>query len=44
MEGPLLAGRTETADSPIGGMFDDLVARALERADARDRVAARRAA
>jgi hypothetical protein len=44
MEGPMLAGRTAALDAPIGGLFDDLVARALERADARDRTAARRAA
>ncbi|WP_377809186.1 hypothetical protein ABNQ38_15440 [Azospirillum sp. A29] len=44
MEGPMLAGRTAVLDEPIGGLFDDLIARALERADARDRTAARRAA
>ncbi|MBY6266176.1 hypothetical protein EI613_30330 [Azospirillum sp. 412522] len=44
MEGPMLAARTVVTDAPIGGMFDDLVARALERADARDHAAARRAA
>lgn len=44
MEGPMLAGRAAVLDEPIGGLFDDLIARALERADARDRTAARRAA
>ncbi|KAA0598577.1 hypothetical protein J2848_001057 [Azospirillum lipoferum] len=44
MEGPMLAGRAAVLDAPIGGLFDDLIARALERADARDRIAARRAA
>lgn len=44
MEGPMVAGRTAALDAPIGGIFDDLVARALERADARDRMNARRAA
>lgn len=44
MEGPMLAGRAAVLDEPIGGIFDDLIARALERADARDRIAARCAA
>ncbi|CAO3423765.1 hypothetical protein [Azospirillum endophyticum] len=44
MEGPMLTARAAVLDAPIGGIFDDLVARALERADARDRMAARRAA
>lgn len=44
MEGPMLASRVAALDAPIGGLFDDLVARALERADARDRMDARRAA
>lgn len=44
MEGPMLASRTAVLDAPIGGLFDDLIARALERADARDRIDARRAA
>ncbi|WP_042442872.1 hypothetical protein [Azospirillum sp. B510] len=44
MEGPMPAGRSAMPEAPIGGLFDDLVARALERADARDRMAARRAA
>ena len=44
MEGPMLANRTAVLDAPIGGLFDDLIARALERADARDRIDARRAA
>lgn len=44
MEGPMLPSRTAVLDTPIGGLFDDLVARALERADARDRMDARRAA
>ncbi|KAA0581298.1 hypothetical protein FZ983_10195 [Azospirillum sp. B21] len=44
MEGPMLASRTEVLDAPIGGVFDDLIARAMERADARDRMDARRAA
>ncbi|WP_455171794.1 hypothetical protein [Azospirillum largimobile] len=40
----MLASRTAVLDAPIGGLFDDLIARALERADARDRIDARRAA
>ena len=44
MEGPMLASRAAALDAPIGGLFDDLVAGALERADARDRMDARRAA
>jgi hypothetical protein len=44
MEGPMVASRAAVLDAPIAGLFDDLVARALERADARDRIAARRAA
>lgn len=44
MEGPMLASRTAVLDAPIGELFDDLIARAMERADARDRMAARRAA
>ncbi|WP_236783751.1 hypothetical protein [Azospirillum humicireducens] len=44
MEGPMLASRPTVFQVPIGGLFDDLVARALERADARDRMDARRAA
>ncbi|WP_372398851.1 hypothetical protein ABMY26_19590 [Azospirillum sp. HJ39] len=40
-----LAARRGTApDAAIGDLFADLVARALERADAADRIAARRAA
>lgn len=44
MEGPMLASRAALPEEPICGLFDDLIARALERADVRDRVAARRAA
>lgn len=44
MEGPMLASRAAVLEEPIGGLFDDLFARALERADARDRAATRRAA
>lgn len=44
MEGPMLASRAAVLEEPIGGLFDDLFARALERADARDRTATRRAA
>jgi len=47
--GPALAGHLSTghhfAERPVGSLFDTLVARALERADAADRVErARRAA
>lgn len=44
MEGPMPASRKAVLDAPIGGLFDDLVALALERADARDRMDDRRAA
>ncbi|ALG71352.1 hypothetical protein VY88_01690 [Azospirillum thiophilum] len=54
MEGPMVAGpsmagqlaahRGTAPDAALGDLFADLVARALERADAADRIAARRAA
>jgi len=44
MEGPMPAGRAAVLEEPVGGLFGDLIARALERAETRDRVAARRAA
>ncbi|PWC39727.1 hypothetical protein [Azospirillum sp. TSO35-2] len=50
MEGPMVASRGARLDRPapavhVGDLFDDLVARALERADGRDRLdASRRAA
>ncbi len=41
---PLAARRGTAPDAAIGDLFADLVARALERADAADGIAARRAA
>lgn len=38
MEGPQFAGKPERLEHPIGDVFGDLVARALERADAGDRM------
>lgn len=44
MEGPMPTGRAAVPEEPIGGLFGDLIARAMARADARDRTATRRAA
>ncbi|WP_244433834.1 hypothetical protein [Azospirillum sp. B506] len=44
MEGPMPAGRSTLLEAPIGGVFEDLIACALQRADARDRATVRRAA
>ncbi|MBP2298689.1 hypothetical protein [Azospirillum picis] len=49
MEGPMPGAGGKFAgcrfeDGPVGDLFEDLVARALERADARDRTDGRRAA
>lgn len=38
MEGPQLAGAPVPMASLVDDLFDDLIARALERADARDRM------
>ncbi|SMH52024.1 hypothetical protein [Azospirillum agricola] len=43
MEGPQFA-RPDPLERPMGSLFDDLIARALERADAADRAMKRRTA
>ena len=37
MEGPQLGGGPERMERPVASLFDDLIARALQRADAIDR-------
>jgi hypothetical protein len=46
MEGPQIGGGPDllghcSPERPVGSLFDDLIARALERADAADRAADR---